>query len=87
MKKTNFIVIFWLVLALIFTIVLLFNLTSIFQSISYLIIPETSNDMYMSADEVKRSLISNIPMAVISIAGMWVGIKSGLKLYKHTEEV
>lgn len=41
----------------------------------------------MSADEVKRSLLSSIPMAVISIVGMWVGIKSGLKLYKHTEEV
>ncbi|MGX7039891.1 hypothetical protein [Vagococcus fessus] len=86
MKKTNFIVIFWLVLALIFTIVLLFNLSSIFDSISYLIIPETSHDAYMSADGVKRSLISNIPMAIISIIGMTIGIKSGLKVYKTISE-
>lgn len=80
MKKTNFIVIFWLVMALIFTIVLLFNLSTIFESISYLIIPTT--DEYMSAQDVKRSLISSIPMALIAVGGMLTGIKSGLKVYK-----
>lgn len=83
MKKTNFIVIFWLVLALIFTIVLLFNLSTIFESISYMIIPTTSADSYMSSDDVKRSLISSVPMALIALIGMFTSIRAGLKVYKN----
>ncbi|WEG73098.1 hypothetical protein [Vagococcus intermedius] len=83
MKKTNFIVIFWLVLALIFTIVLLFNLSTIFESISYMIIPTTSSDSYMSSDDVKRSLISSVPMALIALIGMFTSIRAGLKVYKN----
>lgn len=86
MKKTNFIVIFWLVLALIFTIVLLFNLSTIFESISYIIIPSTTADSYMSSDDVKRSLISSVPMALIALLGMVTSIKSGLKTYKGLSE-
>ncbi|CAM3333553.1 hypothetical protein VAFE106499_08995 [Vagococcus fessus] len=69
MKKIFF-VIFWLVLALIFTIVLLFNLSSIFDSISYLIIPETSNDAYMSAAGVKHSLMFQWQL-FLSLVWLW----------------
>lgn len=83
MKKTNFVVIFWLTLALIFTVVLLVNLAGIFNDLSYIIIPTTEADGYMSMTDIKRSLLVNVPMGLISLVGLFFTTRTGIKMYNQ----
>lgn len=83
MKKTNFVVIFWLTLALIFTVVLLVNLSGIFTNFSYILIPAKEADAFMTADDVKRSLLVNVPMACIGLGGMIFATRTGIKMYNQ----
>lgn len=82
MKKTNFLVIFWLLLALISFVVALINVSSLLNNISYLIIP-SSDDYYMSKENILRGFITSIPMLLLCLTTFFFGLKQGLRLYKE----
>lgn len=81
MKKTNFIVIFWLLLSLIAFVVFVINFSSLWNDIAYWVVP--SKDLYMDKTEITRDLIKVIPMIILSIGVFIVGIKQGLKNYNN----
>ncbi|MFV0557353.1 MAG: hypothetical protein ACK5MW_01755 [Enterococcus sp.] len=81
MKKTNFIVIFWLLLALIGFVVFAINFYGFFNDISFLLIPTDDKDYYMSTDDALRHLIVAIPMIIVGVTAFIVGIRQGLKYY------
>lgn len=82
MKKTNFIVVFWLLLALISFVVFVMNFSSFWRDISFWII---SNDQMsfdgMKKEDALRNLIQVVPMIILSIVVFVVGIKQGMKNY------
>ncbi|MFV0560936.1 MAG: hypothetical protein ACK5NA_09550, partial [Enterococcus sp.] len=65
MKKTNFIVIFWLLLALISFVIFAINFYNLLTDISFLIIPSNDKEMYMTMGDVQRDLIRVIPMLIV----------------------
>lgn len=80
MKKTNFLVVFWLLIALISFVIFLFSFKSIFESLSYLLIP--SKDSYWEHDDFLRDLISSVPMLTVTLISFFISLKQGLKTYK-----
>ncbi|MBO0421845.1 hypothetical protein BCR22_01270 [Enterococcus plantarum] len=82
MKKTNFLVVFWLLLAIISFIIVATNLYSIFDSISYLLIPATDND-YQDSNSIIRQLIQGIPLTMIYGTAFYFSLKQGIKTYKE----
>lgn len=80
MKKVNFVVIFWLTIAIISFVAILISSNAIFSSIAYLIVPETGE--YANQEYVVRSLITSIPMLVIEGIAFWQGIKLGMSAYR-----
>ena len=84
MKKTNFIVVFWLLLALISFVVFVINFSGFWDSISYLIIP-SKEYVYEgnSKEDLLRKLIQVIPMIVFTVVTFIIGIKQGLKNYNQ----
>lgn len=62
-EKTNFIVVFWLLLSLIAFIVFVLNFASLWQDIAYWIVP--SKDLYMDKPEIIRDLIKIVPMIIL----------------------
>lgn len=81
MKKTNFVVIFWLVLALISFVTLLVQLSGFWRNIAGLIIPYSNNEYVLSVKDIQRDLLENIPMLLISGTFFVFFMKKGLKLY------
>ncbi|WP_430599642.1 hypothetical protein [Enterococcus sp. DIV0179] len=79
MKKTNFIVVFWLLLSLIAFIVFVLNFASLWQDIAYWIVP--SKDLYMDKPEIIRDLIKVVPMIILGIVVFVIGIRQELKNY------
>lgn len=85
MKKANFVVVFWLTISLISFIVFLMSFGSLWNDISYIIIPSSE---YMSASDTFRSLIQTVPMLIFCMITFAVGFKQGMEHYnKHIEEV
>ncbi|MFW7432065.1 hypothetical protein [Vagococcus carniphilus] len=84
MKKTNFIVVFWLLLALISFVVFVINFSGFWDSISYLIFP-SKEYIYEgnSKEDLLRKLIQVIPMIVFTVVTFIIGIKQGLKNYNQ----
>ncbi|PZL73349.1 hypothetical protein CI088_08430 [Enterococcus plantarum] len=82
MKKTNFLVVFWLLLAIISFIIVATNLYNIFDSISYLLIPATDND-YQDSNSIIRQLIQGIPLTMIYGTAFYFSLKQGIKTYKE----
>lgn len=80
MKKTNFLVVFWLLLAIISFVVFLVNFYSFWHAVSYLIFPDT--DGYMDGQQIARNLLTAIPMLLITSGAFYFGLKQGLKIYK-----
>lgn len=80
MKKVNFVVIFWLTLAIISFIALLISANSVFDGVAYLIIPDKGE--YSSQDYIVRRLITSIPMLIIEAGAFYLGIKQGMSVYK-----
>lgn len=83
MKKVNFVVIFWLTLAIISFVALLFSANAIFDGISYLIVPD--KEEYSSQEYIIRRLISSIPMLAIEAGSFYLGVKQGMKVYKESQ--
>ncbi|MGX6980025.1 hypothetical protein ACWN8V_12400 [Vagococcus elongatus] len=81
MKKTNFLVIFWLLLAIISFIVFLVNFYSFWYAISYLIFPDKEG--YMDAQTTARNLMTAVPMLLVTAGTFYLGLKQGLKVYKE----
>lgn len=82
MKKTNFVVVFWLVLALISFVTFLIQLSNFWFNISAFIIPYTEPGYSDTLQDLKRSLIANVPMLLIS-GGLFIFfMRSGLNLYR-----
>lgn len=81
MKKTNFIVIFWLLLALISFVIFAINFYNLLTDISFLIIPSNDKEMYMTMGDVQRDLIRVIPMLIVFSVTFVIGVKQGLKNY------
>lgn len=79
MKKTNFLVIFWLLISLISFITFLIYFAQIWDSLSYTLIPST--DSYYTKDDILRSLIKSIPMCLLTATSFFLCLKQGLKLY------
>lgn len=84
MKKANFIVIFWLLLALISFVTFLIQLGNFWDNLAYLILPYTNTveDYLPTLRDTQRELIRNVPMLII--AGLLFGLflRQGLKLYR-----
>jgi hypothetical protein len=81
MKKTNFVVIFWLILALIGFIQFIMNFSSLWTNISYLIVPMKNNGTRQV--QMVRELIRIIPMLILDGVVFYIGLKQGLKYYKE----
>ncbi|MGX7029977.1 hypothetical protein [Vagococcus zengguangii] len=82
MKKTNFVVIFWLLIALISFVVFLMNFYSLFESVSYVLFPVTDNNTYSpDRNQLFRDLITTIPMLIIVTLSFIISLKQGLKAY------
>ena len=81
MKKVDFVVIFWLILAIISFSAFLIAFASFWSSISYILIPSTY--MYMTKEMGYRNLISSGPMLIVSAITFAVSVKQGLKFYKE----
>ncbi len=80
MKKTNFIVVFWLLLALISFVVFIINFSSLGNNLAYYIFP--GKDIWdKSRDEIIREFIKIIPMIIFTAVTFIIGIKQGLKKY------
>lgn len=80
MKKTNFIVVFWLLLALISFVVFVINFSGLWDSISYLIYPSKDYPYEQgSKEDLLRKLIQVIPMIIFTVVTFIVGIRQGLK--------
>lgn len=82
MKKTNFFVVFWLLLSLISFIVFVISFSSFWNDIAYLVFP--SNEQYMNEMEIKRDMIKVVPMIILGASVFVVGIKQGLKTYHES---
>lgn len=82
MKKTNFVVIFWLMLALISFVAGLMQLGSIFNAVSYIIIP--GDQEYMSQSDFLRTLISSVPMVLLEAGVFFYSAKTGMKAYNES---
>lgn len=83
MKKTNFVVVFWLILALVSFITFLIQLSGFWQNIATLIIPYSGADYSLTTQDIQRNLLENVPMLLIAGALFAFFLKKGLKLY-HT---
>lgn len=79
MKKTNFIVVFWLVIAIISFLGFVFKFGSVWSDISYLIFPD--ENYYDSQINLKRGLVQNIPLVILYIVTFIFSLKLGLKEY------
>ncbi|MGX6962233.1 hypothetical protein [Vagococcus xieshaowenii] len=83
MKKTNFVVVFWLLIALISFVVFLMNFYSLFESVSYILFPANYTDGYYSdKHQLFRDLIKTIPMLLIVTGSFVISLKQGLKAYE-----
>ncbi|MGY3749133.1 hypothetical protein [Vagococcus acidifermentans] len=82
MKKTNFVVVFWLILAIISFVVCLINLQIIWDAIGYLIFPD-KNDFYFDSSYTGRRLINSVPMTIITIISFYLSLRQGLNIYKE----
>lgn len=82
MKKTNFVVVFWLVLALVSFGSMLIQLSNFWRNIATLIIPYDNAQEYFTAQDIQRGLLENIPMLVISVILFAIFMKRGLSLYR-----
>ncbi len=82
-KKTNFVVIFWLLLSLISFITLLFQLTNLLRNLATLVVPyENVEYIPLSPLDVKRNLIEIVPMSIIALVFFILFLRKGLKLYQ-----
>ncbi|MGX7200405.1 hypothetical protein [Enterococcus nangangensis] len=83
MKKANFIVIFWLLLALISFVTFLIQLGNFWDNLAYLILPYTNTveDYLPTTRDIQRDLIRNVPMLAISGLLFGLFLRQGLKLY------
>ena len=82
MKKTNFIVIFWLLLALISFVVFVINFSSFWNALSFWVIPTENVEMWgMDKEGVVRTFIKVTPMIILSVATFIIAIKQGMKNY------
>ena len=81
MKKTNFLVVFWLLIGIISFVTLLIFATSIFRNVAYIIIPD--QEYYQNRISVQRSLLTAVPMLIISIVAFYLSLRQGLKTYKQ----
>ncbi|MCT0017340.1 hypothetical protein EFE32_11075 [Lactococcus lactis subsp. lactis] len=79
MKKTNFVVIFWLILAIGSFIIIYMNLRNFLEDISYLVISDRD---YMSRRELLRDLITSVPMSLIFGGVFYISVKRGMKEYQ-----
>lgn len=84
MKKTNFIVVFFLLIVLISFVSFLINLQSFLDSISYVIIPDTA-DNYMNYEMINRNFITTIPMLIFTAFIGSLSFKKGLNMYQDTK--
>lgn len=80
MKKTNFVVVFWLLLTLISFVVFLFNFHSFWDAISTLIFPDSG---YRSKIDLYREIFSVFPMMIATAFSFYIGLKQGLKIYNQ----
>ncbi|MCM6931202.1 hypothetical protein NE261_05185 [Enterococcus italicus] len=81
MKKTNFFVVFWLLIALISFITFLIFFHTLWDTLSYLLFPATGDEYMMSTNEINRSLFATVPMILLVAGAFAVSLKNGLKLY------
>ncbi|MFD2728119.1 hypothetical protein [Enterococcus camelliae] len=81
MKKTNFFVIFWLLLAIISFITFLVSFQSLWNTLAYLFFPATGTEYSMSTNEINRSLFTTVPMLLTVVATFTLSLRNGLKLY------
>lgn len=81
MKKTNFIVIFWLLLTLISFIVFLFNFHSFWDSVANILFYES--DGYRSKNDLYRKIFTVLPMMIATALSFFIGLKQGLKVYNQ----
>ncbi len=82
MKKTNFVVVFWLLLTLISFVVFLSNFHSFWDSIATLLFPNPDRD-FLSKNDIYRELVTVIPMMIATAAFFYIGLKQGLKIYNQ----
>ncbi|MGG5371291.1 hypothetical protein [Enterococcus sp. AZ007] len=82
MKKTNFVVVFWLLLTLISFVIFLFNFHSFWDAISSLIF--TSPDGYRSKNDLYREMFTDFPMMIVTSISFYIGLKQGLKVYNQS---
>lgn len=81
MKKTNFVVIFWLILSLVGFILFIYNFSDLWNSIGYLLIPE--EDYYRTDKDLLRDIIQDLPMAILGVTIFFVAFKQGINHYKE----
>jgi heme/copper-type cytochrome/quinol oxidase subunit 2 len=79
-KKTNFVVVFWLVLAAISFIAFLTGLYNVWRSISYLVIPSTEE--YLTRADNLRDLLATVPMTIITVIFFVLFLSQGMRMYK-----
>lgn len=82
MKKTNFVVVFWLILTLISFIVFLFNFNSFWQYLSSLIFPIDGS--YLDKNRYYRQLFSVTPMLIVTVGFFYAGLRQALKVYNQS---
>lgn len=82
LKKTNFVVVFWLILSLVSFITFLVQLSGFWRNVASLIIPYNSLDYSFTTQDIQRNLLENIPMLIIAGILFIFFLKKGLKLYR-----
>lgn len=82
MKKTNFVVVFWLLLTLISFVVFLFNFHSFWDSIATILFPNPDSD-YRSKYDLYREIFTVLPMMIATSVSFYIGLKQGLKVYNQ----
>ena len=81
MKKTNFVVVFWLLLTLISFVVFLINFYSLWDSIGLIFFPSDSE--WQDGNYLYRTFFTAIPMLIVTAASFYLGLKQGLKVYNQ----
>lgn len=82
MKKTNFVVVFWLLLTLISFVVFLIHFHSFWLAISTLFFPDP--DFPRDNNGIYRELLTAFPMMIATSIGFYIGLKQGLRFYNQS---
>lgn len=84
LKKTNYLELFLFMVCVIFVIVGVFNLGSILSSVSDILVPmDNYGSEYDSKRYALKSLITNVPMLIISLTSIYFAFKHALKIRKE----